>query len=159
MGATMPNVLLVIPAGTEPQRAIGAAIDLARQRGGTLVAVIVLDPQQAARAASTLSEAGFMGEEVGTQVRETIAHEYRSDAEALLQALRERAKTEGVAVTPLIEAGDAGEICGRVIRTHQIGTAVLVAEKRSWLTRFLSHGAAVKLPALAGCEVKVMEED
>jgi hypothetical protein len=45
-----------------------------------------------------------------------------------------------------------------VILTHQIGLALLVAEKRSWLTRFLSRGAAVKLPALSGCEVRVMEE-
>jgi nucleotide-binding universal stress UspA family protein len=155
----MHNVLLVIPAGSEPQQAMRAAIDLAKQHGGALVALVVLDAEQATRAASTLTEVGFMGEEVGTQVSETITHEYRSDAETLLQALAERAKKEGVVVTPLIEAGDTGEICGRVIRTHQIGTAVLVAEKRSWLTRFLSHSAAVKLPALAGCDVKVMEED
>jgi hypothetical protein len=46
-----------------------------------------------------------------------------------LQALTERATKEDVVVMPLIEQGDTGEICGRVIRTHQIGAAVLVAEK------------------------------
>ncbi len=155
----MQNVLLVIPAGAEPQRAMTAAIDLAKERGGNLVALIVLDPTQATRVARTLSEVGFLSEEVGTQVGATITHEYRSDAEALLHALAERARKDGVVVTPLIEEGDAGEICGRVIRAHNIGTAVLVAEKRSWLTRFLSRSAAVQLPALAGCEVKVMAED
>jgi len=155
----MQNVLLVMPAGAEPRRAMAAAIDLAKARGSNLVALIVLDPTQATRAARTLSEAGFMSEEVGTQVGATIAHEYRSDAEALLHGLGERAKKDGVVVTPLIEEGDAGEICGRVIRAHNIGTAVLVAEKRSWLTRFLSRSATVQLPALAGCEVTVMEED
>jgi hypothetical protein len=34
-----------------------------------------------------------------------------------------------------------------------------VAERQSWLTRFLSRSAAVRLPALSGCEVRVMEED
>ena len=73
--------------------------------------------------------------------------------------LAEHAKKESVVVTPIIEQGDIGEICRRVIRTHQVGTAVLVAEKRSWLTRFLSHSTAVQLPALAGCEVHFIEED
>jgi len=155
----MPNVLLVIPAGAEAQRAMAAAIELAKTRGGRLVALIVLDTAQATRAARTLSEVGFMSEEVGTQVGAAIAHEHRSDAEARLHALRERADRDGVTVTPLIEEGDTGEICDRVIRAHHIGTAILVAEKQSWLTRFLSRGAAVQLPAFAGCEVKVMEDD
>ena len=155
----MHNVLILIPGGKEPQQALDAALELAKQRGGTLVALVVLDPELPGRVASRLTEAGFMGEEIGERVSDTIEHEHRHCAEALLQALAERAKKEGVAVTPIIEVGDPGEICGRIIQTHQIGTAVLVAEKRSWLTRFLSHSAAVKLPALSGCEVRVMEED
>ena len=155
----MPNVLLVIPADKEPQRAGTAAIELARQRGGGLVAVVVIDPTAPSHAASTLTDVGFMGEEVSDQVTETIVREHRARAAALLHALAERAKKEGVAVTPILEEGDVGEICRRVIRTHQIGIAVLVAEKRSWLTRFLSRSAAVQLPALSGCEVRVMEED
>src|SRR5206468_9633166 len=102
---------------------------------------------------------GFMGEQLGDQVRGAIIQEDRARAAAFLQALAERAKKDGVTVTPIIEEGDTGEICSRVIRTHQISTAVLVAEKRSWLTRFLSGSAAVKLPALLGCEVRVIEED
>lgn len=155
----MGNVLVLIPAGKEPQQAIEAAINLAKERGGTLVALVVLESDVAQRISSTLSEIGFVGEQVGNQVNQTILREYRAQSEKLLQALTERARKDGVTVVPLIESGDVGEICGRVIRTHQVGTAVLVAEKRSWLTRFLSRGAAVRLPALAGCEVRVMEED
>jgi nucleotide-binding universal stress UspA family protein len=155
----MHNVLLVIPASEEPQRASAAAIELARQRGGTLVALVVVDPKVPSHAASTLTDLGFMGEEVSEQVSETIVREYHTHADALLHTLAERAKKEGVAVTPIFEEGDIGEICRRVIRTHHIGIAVLVAEKRSWLTRFLSRSAAVQLPTLPGCEVRVMEED
>ena len=100
-----------------------------------------------------------MGEQVGTDVGDTIVREYRTRAQTFLQAVVERAKEKGVDVTPLVEQGDADEICRRVIRTHAIATAVLVAEKRSWLTRFLAHAATVKLPKLCGCEVRVMEED
>ena len=66
------NVLVIIPADKEPQRAVGAAIDLAAERRGTLVALVVLDPDVPARLASTLNEVGFMGEEVGMQVGDTI---------------------------------------------------------------------------------------
>lgn len=155
----MRNVLLMIPAGKEPQEAIGTAVELARQRGGTLVVVVVLDANLPGQVAIRLTEVGFMGEQIGRQVSDAIAHEYHTRATALLQALADRANKEGVPVIPLIEQGDTGEICSRIIRSHQIGTAVLVAEKRSWLTRFLSHSAAVKLPELANCEVRVMEED
>jgi hypothetical protein len=155
----MPNVLLVTPAGKEPRRAIAAAIEIAKQRGAILVALAVLDPSVPTYAANTLTDLGFMGEEVTDHVSDTIAREYRTCASTLLHAVAESAKKEGVAVTPIIEEGDTGEICRRVIRTHHIGIAVLVAEKRSWLTRFLSHSAALQLPALSGCEVRVMEED
>lgn len=155
----MQNVLIVIPAGTEPQQAIRAAIALAKARQGRLVALVVITPEIASRVTSTLSDVGFLGEQVGSQVGEAIQHEYRTRAEAVLRSLTEQAQTEGVAVTPIIDEGDTGEICVRVIRTHEIATAVLVAERQSWLTRFLSRSAAVRLPALSGCEVRVMEED
>jgi len=155
----MQNVLIVIPAGKEPQHAMRAAIALAKERGGRLVALTVLDPELSSRVASTLREVGFMGEQVSNQVSDAIRREDRCCSEALLQAVVERATSEGVAVTPLLEQGDTGDVCGRVIRTYHIGVAVLVAEKQSWLTRFLSRSAAVNLPAWAGCEVRVMEED
>jgi len=159
MSTARQNVLLVIPAGKEPWRAIAGAIDLARRRNGGLVALAVIDPNVSIYAASSLTDVGFMGEEVGDQVSEAIVREYRTCAEALLHVVAEHAKKEGVVVTPIIEQGDIGESCRRVIRTYQVGTAVLVAEKRSWLRRFLSHSAGVPLPALADCEVHVMEED
>jgi nucleotide-binding universal stress UspA family protein len=159
MGEDMHNVLIVIPAGTEPQRAIRTAIGLAKEKGERLVAVVVITPEVASRVTSALSDVGFVGERVGSQVVETIRHEYRARSEALLRSVGEQARHEGVAVMSTIEEGDAGEICTRLIRAYQVKTAVLVAERQSWLTRFLSRGAAVRLPALSGCEVRVMEED
>jgi len=155
----MQNVLIVIPPGKEPEQAIQAAIDLAQHRGVRLVALIVLDLRLATRVANRLTEVGFMGEEIGDHVTEVIEQEYRSDSEALLQRISERAKREGVSVTVLLEEGDRGEVCTRIIRAHEIGTALLVTEKHSWLTRFLSRSAAVRLPALAECEVRLMEEE
>jgi len=155
----MQNVLIVIPPGKEPQHAMRTAIALAKECGGELVALTVLDPELPLRVASTLAEVGFMGEQVSNEVSDTIRREDRCCSETLLHAVVEHAKSEGVTVTPLIEQGDTGEVCGRVIRAYHIGVAVLVAEKQSWLTRLLSRSVAVNLPAWAGCDVRVMEED
>ena len=130
----------------------------AKDLGGELVALAVLDPDLTRRVATTLTNVGFLGEKVSDGVMETLAREQRAQAETLLKQVEEQAAREGVACTPLIEEGDPSEICARVIRAHGVESAVLVAEKQSWLTRFLSRSAAVKLPALAGCEVKVMED-
>jgi nucleotide-binding universal stress UspA family protein len=154
-----PNVLILIPPGRQPRQAMRAAVDLARERGSALIALVVIDPDAAARVTSRFSEVGFMSEHTENQVSTTILRELRAQAEASLRTLAEHATKDGVAVTPLLEEGDTEDICRRVIRTHQIGVAVLVAEKRSWLTRFLARSAAVNLPTLAGCEVRVMEED
>ncbi len=155
----MHNVLIVIPAGTEPQHAMRAALELAREKGGQLVALVVIPPDIAGRVTSTLSDVGFLGEQVGTQVGAALEHEYRTRSEALLRGFVDEARPQGVEVVPLVEAGDTGEICARIIRTYGIEAAILVAERRSWLTRFLSRSASVRLPAFAGCEVRVMEED
>jgi len=49
-------------------------------------------------------------------------------------------------------------VCARVIRAQQVASAVLVVEKRSWLSRILSRSSAVKMPAMADCALTVMEE-
>ncbi|MBI4519118.1 MAG: hypothetical protein HY699_25285 [Deltaproteobacteria bacterium] len=154
----MPNVLLMIPPGVEPCRSRDQAIASAQRLGGTLIALIVLDPAETARVASSLDSA-FIGDRVSDRVVEVLTREARTRAEALVRSLGEQVAKAGVRFTSLIEEGDPGTICARVMRTHDVGAAVLVAEKRSWLSRLLSRGADVRLPALAGCEVRVVEED
>jgi nucleotide-binding universal stress UspA family protein len=154
----MKNVLLIIPPGVKPRTALDEAIGVVRETRGSLVALVILDPTEAARIAATLDSA-FMGERVSDRLVEVLAREHRSRAEDLLQDIGARAAEAGVSFVPLVESGDPSEVCTRVIRTYQVQLAVLAAERRSWLARFLSRSAAVKLPALAGCEVKVMEEE
>jgi nucleotide-binding universal stress UspA family protein len=154
----MKKALLVIPARADAPNAIAYAVGRAKDAGGDLLAVVVLDPNVTQRIAETLTDQAFVGEEVSQNVADTVAKEQRVQAEDLLNQIAEQAKNAGVACSPLIEEGDPSEICTRLIRTHNVQSAVLVAEKRSWLTRFLSRAAAVKLPALAGCEVKVMDD-
>jgi nucleotide-binding universal stress UspA family protein len=154
----MSNVLLLLSAEIEAPNATRYALQRAKDLGGGLVAVAVLDPNVSKRVASTLANVGFVGEKVSENVMQTLEREQRAQAEALLNQIEEQARKLGIAFDAIVEEGDPGEICARIVRQHDIATAVLVAEKRSWLTRFLSRSAPMNLPALAGCEVKVMED-
>jgi nucleotide-binding universal stress UspA family protein len=154
----MANVLLVIPPTIRPRAALDNALDLAAQANGSLIALVLLDPSETARIAASLDSA-FMGERVSDRVIEVLAGEQRSQAEATLAEIAARAQARGVPFVPLIEEGDPDTVCGKVIRTRDVGAAVLVVEKRSWLSRILSRSAAVQLPAMANCTLTVMEED
>jgi nucleotide-binding universal stress UspA family protein len=154
----MQNVLLVIPPGIRPRKGLDYALQRAAQEGAGLVALVALDPQETARIAARLDSA-FMGERVSDRIVEVLGREQHARAEELLSEIGERARAAGLTFLPLIESGDASELCGAAIRRHQVGCAVLVAEKRSWLTRLLSRSQTVQIPALAGCELKVVEED
>ena len=154
----MPNVLLIIPPGLRPRAARDHAIDAAARAGGTLIGLVLLDPAETSRLAASLDSA-FMGERVSSRVVELLAREQRSQAEAILGEIATVAQARAVPFVPLIEEGDADEVCARVIRTHAVASAVLVVERRSWLSRILSRSAAVKLPAMANCALTVMEEE
>jgi nucleotide-binding universal stress UspA family protein len=156
--STMTNVLLVIPPGTRPRRSLAYALERARRDGAGLVALVTLDPYETERLASRL-DAAFMGERVSDRVLEILAREQHTRAEELLEEIGAQAKEAGIAFVPLVDSGDTSEVCRRVIRHNSVSCAVLVAEKRSWLTKLLSRSAAVHIPALEGCEIQVVEED
>jgi len=152
------NVLLVIPPGLRPRSAAAAAIDAAARAGARLIGLVLLDPAETARIAATLDSA-FMGERVSDRVVEVLTREQRSQAEAVLAEIGAQARERGVAFVALIEEGDADEVCARVIRAHQVGQAILVVERRSWLSRILSRSSAVHLPAMANVALTVVEEE
>ncbi len=154
----MANVLLVIPPGLRPRAARDHAIDAAARAGGTLVGLVLLDPAETARLAASLDSA-FMGERVSDRVVEVLTREQRSQADALLEEIGAQAAARGVPFVPLVEEGHADEVCARVIRARQVTAAILVVEKRSWLSRILSRSSAVRLPAMANVALTVMEEE
>jgi nucleotide-binding universal stress UspA family protein len=154
----MNNVLLVVTPGAEAPKAAAYALQRARERGGELVVLGILDPEAHARVADALSEKGFVGERVSEDLVETLEREKRALAESQMQQLCEEAHRQGVVCRGRVEEGEPSEVCRRVVAEHGIAEAVLAAEKRSWVTRFLSRSAPVRLPTLAGCEVHIVEE-
>jgi nucleotide-binding universal stress UspA family protein len=154
----MKTVVLVTSPRIEAPNAVAYAIRRARETGATLVAVVVLDADLTQRVAAALTNEGFVGEKVSDSVVDILSREQRTRAEALLGQIGAAAQQAGVPFDSSIEAGDASEVCARVIGARGAFLAVLVAEKRSWLTRFLSRAAAVELPSMRGCEVQVMDD-
>jgi nucleotide-binding universal stress UspA family protein len=154
----MKNVLLMIPPNSESKSAVQEAIAAAKQRGGRLLVVVALDPDVLDGVCATLSNVGFMGEKVSDQVQETLLREYRTRAEEMAHEIARQAEAAGVSADSKFEEGDPSEICRRLIPSHEITLAVLVAEKRSWLARLLARNS-LQVPTLAGCEVRVIEED
>lgn len=151
------NVLLIIPPGIQPRIACDDALERAAVSGATLVALVLLDPAETARIAASLDSA-FMGERVSDRVVEVLGREQRSQAEALLATIGAAAARRGVPFVALIEEGDPDVVCARVVRAHDIARAILVVEKRSWLSRILARSAGVRLPSMANVALTVVEE-
>lgn len=154
----MTNVLLVIPPGVKPRAGFHHALHRAAETGAKLVALVILDPNEIVRIAARLDSA-FLGERVGEGVMKALEREQQVRARDLLDDIAAHAKKSGVETVALVESGDTGEVCERVIRQHDVGYVVLLAERRSWLTRLLSRSSEMKIPVFQGCEVKVVEEE
>ncbi len=151
------NVLLVVPPGVKPRIGFEHALERVVEKGGKLIALAILDPRETARIAARLDSA-FMGERVGDRVMAALSREQSVRAESLLDEMAKCAAKAGVEMVPLVESGDTGEVCDKAIREHDVGYAVLIAERQSWLTRLLSRSSSVKIPSFEGCEIKVVEE-
>lgn len=154
----MKNVLLMIPPNHESKTAVHEAIAAAKDRGGRLLVVVALDPQVLDGVCATLSNVGFMGEKVSDQVQDTLLREYRNRAAEMAEEIAREAQAAGVPAESKFEEGDPSEICRRMIPSNDVALAILVAEKRSWLARLLAR-SSLQVPTLAGCEIRVIEED
>ena len=155
----MSDVLLLVPPDRQITDAIATALDLAASRRAGLIAVVVIDADASVRLASRMIDVGLLPEKVTDQFSETLAREHQIRAEALLGEIRERAEARDIACQTAIETGDPGEICRRTVASADVAIAVLVAEKRSWIGRFLARGQPLRPPDLGGCEVLVVDED
>lgn len=153
----MASVLFLFSPQRDPETAAREAIEAAAERRVPLVVVAAIDPEALARVASTLSSVGFMGEKVSDRVSEALTAEYRARAAALVNEIVREAGERGVVAEGRVEDGDPSELCGRLAREHGASLVILMAERRSWLTRLLSR-APLRVPTLPNCEIRVVED-
>jgi len=154
----MKTVLLVTSPSIDAPNAVAYALRRAKDAGAKLLAVVVLDEELTERVAATLTNEGFVGEKISDNVVDILSRQQQARAQSLVDQIAAQAGQAGVSFESRIESGDANEVCARIITASNAIVAVLVAEKRSWLTRFLSGSATVELPSMAGCEVRLMDD-
>lgn len=154
----MAHVLLVMAADHQSQRAATEAVALARSQNAALTVAVIIDPTVMERVSHNLDETGLAGEKIGDGVREVLLREYRARASMAVEAATDLACAQGVTVKGIVEEGDPTEIGTHLARSLSATAVVLVAERRSWLSRLLSD-SAIHMPDLPGCEVRVIEED
>ena len=155
----MSGVLLLVPPDRQVTGAISTALDLAQAHGDELLAVVVIDADASVRLAGRMIDVGLLPEKITDQLSETLAREHQVRAEALLCEIDERAAARRIRLRTGIESGDPGEVCRRLVASESVDTVILVAEKRSWLTRVLAGGEPLRPRDLGGCEVVVVDED
>ena len=155
----MSSVVLLVPPDRQITRAIAAALDLAAARGAELIAAVVIDADATDRLSSRMIDIGLLAEKVTDQFSETLAREHHVRGEALLAEIGEQARGRRIACRTLVESGDPGEVCRRLVETTDATAAVVVVEKRSWLARILARGEPLRAPMLGGCEVTFVDED
>lgn len=155
----MNNVLLMLPPDRQVTRAIETALDLAEKRQAGLIAALVIDADAAHRSSNQMIDEGLVSEKVAGQVSEAMTREHRIRGQALLNEICQETRARGIECRTFIETGDPGAVCRRLVDTENVGAAILVAEKRSWLGRALGLGQALQPAALGNCEVIVVNED
>ena len=155
----MSNVLLMLPPDRQVSRAIETALDLAEKRSAGVIAALVIDDDAAHRSSHQMVDEGLVAEKVAETVSEALAREHRIRGEAVLNEICEQTRARGIECRTLLEIGDPGAVCRRLVDTEDISAAVLVAEKRSWLGRALGLGQALSPAVLGSCEVIVVNED
>jgi nucleotide-binding universal stress UspA family protein len=155
----MSAVLLLVPADRQVTSAIETALDLAARREASLVAAVVVDDAAAGRLSSRMIDVGLLAEKITDQVSEALMREHQVRGQALLREIAERARARGIPCRTTLEIGDPGEICRVLAQREDCAVAVVVTEKRSWVTRIFAGGQPLEVPAFGGCAVVPVEED
>jgi hypothetical protein len=155
----MSDVLLLVPPDRQVTGVISTALDLAAERGAGLLAAVVIDADATERLSSRMIDVGLLAEKVTDQFSETLAREHRVRSEALLADIAAQAAARGIACRTLLENGDPGEVCRRLVEESRVAVAVIAVERRSWVARLLARGEPVQPPVLGGCEIVLVEED
>jgi len=150
----MSAVLLLLEPMSDTPRAVAYALDRARELGAQLVAIVVIDPQLSGRVTRKLEDAGLVGEKLSESVVGCLERDQRNQGARMLEGLAAAARQQGTAATTFLEEGELNEVVSRCCAGHEIKVAVVAAEKRSWLGRWLAPDISLRLPH---CEIKVIE--
>ncbi len=155
----MKDILLILPTSKTSNEAVDFAIRKAKEIGGALTVLYILDTAMADEVFDKFTDIGFIGDKPSSQLTEAIMKEYRQRGYELLGAVQIKAMEAGVPFNPITLHGDFTECAMKVINDIKPVMAVTVRERLSGLSRYFSTSSINELQDSAPCEVVFFDED
>jgi len=155
----MNKILLIVSFLRASDRTIDEAITLAKEQNAELVASFVIDAEYAEKIAHRLTNDGWIGMKPSEHLYRSILQEYKSQAEAKLAEIEQRARNAGVPVRSIIRRGVVLEETLKIARAEHPTIIVITRRKRSKLSRLIFGSLAKALEKQAECEVRVIDAE
>jgi len=153
----MKNTLLVLSTAAQAPKAIDIALARAKELGGKLIALFVVDVQLPASIFERLEGTVSVGEIPGQNVQDALMNEYKRQGEQQLAAVTERARAKGIEIESLLKVGVFADECIRVIRENEVEVAVISRQPRSHLSRFIFGSPIKKIQDNVKCRFEIVD--
>lgn len=155
----MNNVLIVLTTSKASDKVLDFAVEKAKERGSTLVALYLLEKDLANEVFDTFTDIGFIGDKPSVQITESLMKEYRQRGYEELGRLQIKTMEAGVDFEPIMEEGEYVTTVLDAISAHGIDLVVLIKRKRKAFFKYFSKSLAEDVREKASCEVVVFEEE
>ena len=153
-----PRILLVLSTTRESEKSVDVAIARAKESGGELLVLLVLDEDLPRNIVDHLTERGFIGNTPSSQLYDAILKEYEIQGKTRFEAVKRRAEAASVPCRAIMTRGSFAQQTLAVIRREGVTTAVITKRKRSNLSRFLLGSVVKDLREKSPCEVLIVGE-
>ncbi len=155
----MEKVLLILSNARTSSKAVDYAIDLAKKKNATLIALFIIEKEVVSEVFETFSDIGFIGDKPSTKLTQVMMREFRQRGYEELQLVEDLAAEQNVTVEPIIEEGDFLGKALWVIDKYDISSAVAIKKKRSAIASYFIKSQVLKLEEQVTCTMEVFEEE
>lgn len=155
----MKNTLLVLSTAAQSPKAIEMALATAKELGGKLIALFVVDVELPSSIFERLEGTVSVGELPGQNVQEALMQEYKRQGEQQLAEVKRRADEQGIQTELIIKEGIFADECIKVIRDQDIEVTVATRQRKSHLSRFIFGSPIKKIQDNVNCQFKIVDID
>lgn len=154
------KVLLVLSTSRTSDEVIDSAVEEARKRDATLVALYILEKELANEVFDTFTDIGFIGDRPSADITESLMREYRQRGYEELGKVQVKAMEAGVGFDSVMEEGNYVTTVLDAVAGMDVALAVLVRKKKKKsLLKYFSRSLVEEVREQAPCEVIVFEEN
>lgn len=155
----MDTLLLVISTTRESPKTISYALKRAKELGGSLTVLCVIDTELPASIMNKLADTGFVGDKPGEEIYTKILNEYGLRGQKKLDEIAFMAREQGVGVKTVLKKGDLVEECLAAIDREKTQAVIIGRKKMSKLSQFIFGSPIKQIQENAPCPVEVIAEE